>query len=238
MRLLHLSDTHLHAAGASTHYPHIDTRARLGTVLAAATAHGVVDLIALTGDICDDGSPAGAAATRDVLGAAYPQVPILAAPGNHDLTEVVTEVFGVAPSTVGTWRLVVAATNVPRQIEGDAAGSLAALADLDADDPRPLLLLQHHPIRSRSTHPWFVLRGAELLQARLREFVAPVVVLTGHTHEAFEDRDGRIHHVGAPSTYYPIHHEGEDWSVADSGTGALLVDLADDGSVALAPVWA
>ena len=36
MRLLHLSDTHLHAPGAVTYHPEIDSAARLDTVLAAA----------------------------------------------------------------------------------------------------------------------------------------------------------------------------------------------------------
>ena len=238
MRLLHLSDTHLHAAGASTHYPEIDTRSRLETVLDAATAHGPFDAIALTGDICDDGSRAGAEATRDVVRAAYPHPPILAAAGNHDRTDVVTDVFGPAPSQWGPWRVVVAAKNVAHQIEGDAAGSLSALATVSVDDPAPLLVLQHHPLRSRSTHEWFVLRGGRQLDARLREFNAPVVLLTGHTHEAFEAREGGVHHIGAPSTYYAIRHAGADWTLAQSGTGALVIDLSGDGTAVVTPVWA
>ena len=99
----------------------------------------------------------------------------------------------------------------------------------DLDEARavdePILLLQHHPVRSRSTHEWFVLRDAESVERRLAEQDTPLVLLTGHTHQAFQLKEGRVHHVGAPSTYYPIEHDGTDWRFAERGTGALVVEL-------------
>lgn len=229
MRLLHLSDTHLHAQDAQTHHPDIDAAGRLLTVLDAAAAHGPFDAIALTGDICDDGSREGAEAVRAALTTAYPGVPVLAAPGNHDLTDVVTDVFGMPPAHLGDWRVVVAATNVPHQIEGEAGPVVEALAALDPSDTSPVLLLQHHPMLSNSTHDWFVLREGERLAAAFGAVRQPVVVLTGHTHEAFESREGLVHHLGAPSTYYAIAHDGEEWMFVADGTGARVIELGADG---------
>ena len=93
MRLLHLSDTHLHDPQWSTYHPEIDSAARLDAVLAATREHGPFDAIVLTGDVTDDYSVVGALAVHERLTAAYPGVPLLVVPGNHDLTESVREVF-------------------------------------------------------------------------------------------------------------------------------------------------
>ena len=53
MRLLHLSDTHLHDPQWSTYHPEIDSAARLDAVLAATREHGPFDAIVLTGDVTD-----------------------------------------------------------------------------------------------------------------------------------------------------------------------------------------
>lgn len=227
MRLLHLSDTHLHAPGATTHHPDIDAAARLETVLSAAHAHGEVDAIALTGDICDDGSVVGAEAVRERLHAAYPGVPILAVPGNHDLDDSIRSVFGPLPERLGDWRVVGVATNELGRIEGLGGRTLDALDETRGVD-EAILLLQHHPVRSRSTHEWFVLRDGEAVERRLAEQDTPLVLLTGHTHQAFQLKEGRVHHVGAPSTYYPIEHDGTDWRFAERGTGALVVELGSE----------
>lgn len=229
MRLLHLSDTHLHALGAATFHPEIESAARLDLVLAAVRDHGPFDAIALTGDICDDASVAGAVAVREKLAAAYPAVPVLAVPGNHDHTSSVRQVFGEPVTHLGPWRVIAAATNVPEQTEGQAGPSVQALHDALAEGgDAPLLLLQHHPLRSRSTHEWFVLKGAEDLERALADVRRPVVLLTGHTHQAFQSKEDAVHHIGAPSTYYAIEHDGADWKFAESGTGALILDLTHD----------
>ena len=51
MRLLHLSDTHLHDPRWSTYHPEIDSAARLDAVLAATREHGPFDAIVLTGGL-------------------------------------------------------------------------------------------------------------------------------------------------------------------------------------------
>mgnify|MGYP001281228887 CR=1 FL=1 len=238
MRVLHLSDTHLHAPESTTHHPEIDAAGRLDTVVAAAGDAGPVDAIALTGDICDDGSRVGAQAVHDRLTAAYPNVPIVAVPGNHDRTAVVTSVFGMPPARLGAWRVVTAATNSWGRIEGSAKPVVAALDAVGAVPTEPLLLLMHHPLRSRSTHEWFVLRHGPALADRLAALAGPVVILSGHTHEAFVAHEGSVWHVGAPSTYYAISHDGPNWTFAPHGAGAQVLDLDPAGGVTITPIRA
>jgi Icc protein len=231
MRLLHLSDTHLHELDAVTFHPEIDPAARLDLVLEAVRPYAPFDAIMLTGDVCDDGSTYGADGVRDRLAKAYPGVRVIAVPGNHDRTEVVEATFDPAPVRVGGWRVIPVSTNVLGQTEGEAGPPAEALATALAEGgDEPLLMLQHHPLRSNSTHEWFVLNEVERLAAAVADVAAthrPLVLLTGHTHQAFQSLEGSVHHIGAPSTYYAIEHDGNDWRFADDGTGALIIELGD-----------
>lgn len=224
-RLLHLSDTHLAAPGSPSEHPQLDPHARLETVLAAVADAGPFDAVVLTGDIADDGSVDGADWVRSLVAPLAPVV--LAVPGNHDRTSAVAEVFGTDSVRLGAWRLVGAGTNVPGQIPGRADAVLDVLSSCVG----PTVVLMHHPLRSRSTHEWFTLaRGAEL-EARLLAHGDPLVLLSGHTHEAYEDTVGEVRLLGAPATYYGIAHDGEQWDTYGAPTGARIVELGDDLSV-------
>ncbi len=226
MRLLHVSDTHLTAPGVATSHPELDPAAHLDAALAAAADHGPFDAVVVTGDICDDGSVAAAQAVLDRVRPLAPVV--LGVPGNHDLGESVHEVFGMPSAQLGAWRLV----GVPTQVEGEVAGVAdAALAEVDELDDQPTVLLMHHPLRSRSTHAWFSLARGELLAERVERHRAPLVILSGHTHEAFEGQLGTAHLLGAPSTFYGIAHSGDTWALAPLTAGVRVVGLGEDGSV-------
>ena len=226
-RLLHLSDTHLAAPGAPDAHPGIDAEDRLRRVLDAAREHGPYDAVVLTGDVCDDGSAHGAARVREVVGDLAPVV--CAVPGNHDRTETVEGVFGRPDVRVGAWRITGATTNVPEQVQGDARPLAAVLRDLAPDEPS--VVLHHHPVHSRSTHEWFTLEHRDEVLAVLGERTAPLVMLSGHTHEHFETRAGAITYLGAPATYYGLAHDADGWRHADEVVGALVVELGDDGAV-------
>ena len=231
-RLLHLSDTHLLGPGSTSPHPHIDPQERLTTVLAAATAAGPFDAVVVTGDLADDASDEAVRRVRELV---RPLAPIVVAvPGNHDDTDVVTQVFGVAPVRVGAWQIRGAATNVPGQVAGRADPVLDLLGECDG----PTVVLMHHPVRSRSTHPWFTLRRAPELEQRLHDHQSPLVLLSGHLHQAFEDTVGGARLYGAPATFYGIAHDGEEWTPHGAPTGALVVDLDDDGASEAHPILA
>jgi Icc protein len=223
-RLLHISDTHLVGPGSESEYPDIDPQARLATVLAAAGDMEPFDAVVVTGDIADDGSREAVLRVRDLVQPIAPVV--VAVPGNHDRTDAVAEVFGTEAARVGAWQIVGAATNEPGEVAGDARPVLELLDSCDG----PVAVVMHHPLRSRSTHPWFTLGGAGKLEQRLLEHRSPVVLLSGHTHEAFEGVVGSAHLLGAPSTFYGIAHYGEQWETHGAPTGAQVVELSDEGA--------
>jgi len=223
-RLLHLSDTHLRAPGASSLHPEIDVAARLAEVVDRIRAHGPFDAVVVTGDVCDDGSEVGARAVRDALDGLAPV--ILAVPGNHDLAAPVRAAFGEPRAEVGPWLILGIETQVEGEVAGVADGVAPALAEIGE---RPAVLLMHHPIESRSTHEWFTLREGAAAAEAVATHTAPLVVLSGHTHEAYAARLGSAHLFGAPSTYYSIRHDGTEFEFVTSEFGAAVVELGEPG---------
>lgn len=222
-RLLHLSDTHLHAPGAATLHPQVDTRARLGEVLDRVRAYGPFDAVVVTGDVCDDGSEVGARAVRQLVEALAPVV--LAVPGNHDLAEPVRAAFGEPVAEVGPWLLVGIETQVEGEVAGVGDGVAPALAEIG---DRPAVLLMHHPLESRSAHEWFTLAGRDAAVAAVERHTAPLVVLSGHTHEAYAARCGTARLFGAPATYYSIRHDEDSFEFVLADYGASVLTLDDE----------
>ena len=212
-RLLHISDTH---AGADAHG---DPLERLETVLAAVEADGFSpDLIVHTGDIADAGATGDVDAVLDRLGR---MAPVLAVPGNHDDPATVR----TEAATLGPWRVV----GVDSTIPGEITGRADALARLATELTGPTVIALHHPLRTSSTNAWFVTHDRGEAIAALLQAGVPVIVLTGHTHEAYAEHLGNVRFWGAPACYYALTHTGDTWTHGGD-TGVRMVELRADGT--------
>lgn len=189
-----------------------------------------LDLVVLTGDIADDGSVEGCARTLGLL--APLGVPVVATPGNHDRSGAVSEVFGAATSIeLGGWWIELVDTVIPGQDAGRIDPADVA-ARLDAARDRPTVLALHHPLITLSTNDMFQLDGAAAVIDLLRDRPWVRAVVSGHLHEAFNLHLAGVAHLGAPSTWYSLHHEADEYRFVDELVGAQLLDLRDDGTVA------
>lgn len=227
-RLLHLSDTHLRAPGVDGEPFGIAPSPRLETVLRAVVDTGFApDLIVHTGDIADDESAHAVTRVHDRLSTIAPTI---AVPGNHDDPVAVRRVFGPPEAQAGPWRVVGVDTCIPGKVEGRSPDVPALVRGADG----PTILLMHHPIRSTSLHPWFRVGGGRQAEAALEGSPHPWIVLSGHTHEVYEERIGAEGHVrlwGGPATFYALRHRDDTWQMTAGGTGARLIELDDDPRV-------
>lgn len=223
-RVAFFSDTHLAEAPGQGHTAPDE---RLRAAVDAVRATGRIDLAVLPGDIADDGSDAAYGRVNTIVGALG--VPVVATPGNHDLRDVVWASLTATDSfTSATWRLLTVDTVIPEQIHGRVDVDEVA-ARLGPDEGMPTVLVLHHPPITVSTNRWFVLDGAADLVELLNNRNDVRLVVSGHLHTAFHVVLAGVAYIGCASTWYSLAHHDDAWTPDDGITGALLVDLHDDG---------
>ena len=95
MRILHLSDTHLKRA-VQPDSGRDDPRESLRRILFDCRQVQNIDVVVVSGDIADDGSPEAYTVARQLIGAfAHErQVPVIFSTGNHDERQAFTEILG------------------------------------------------------------------------------------------------------------------------------------------------
>ncbi len=258
LRILHVSDTHLLGNG-TRHYGVVDTTAALRAVLARAATVTDVDVVVLSGDLSEDGTPASYRTLLELVEpwAAERGAVVVPAMGNHDLRAGFEEVLGDRERTVVVrgFRIVTVDTSVPGAGYGwlDAAqldrlrAALAGAEDPDREEraaepgrapSRPTVVVLHHPpVPARSA----LLAALELQDPEaLVEVCAEAgvsAVLGGHYHHALAATVDRILVTVAPGVanssdpFAPCGHER-----AEVGSGFAVVDLAEDGDVSVVVV--
>lgn len=198
MKLIQITDTHLHADPATrsrTGVPH----ARLEAVVAAVIAERP-DAVIVTGDISQDETPASyAAAVRlfDTLPCPWHWLP-----GNHDRLDLMAAERPLVEAVeLGDWQMLLLNTQVPGEPQGRLGRErLDALQRQLERLERPTLIAMHHPpvvvgtdwmdaigLEDRDAF-WRLLDGHDRVQA----------VVFGHAHQAFATTltDSSGHAVG------------------------------------------
>lgn len=196
--LAHLSDPHLRDPADPLVRGVLDPRPRLAAALRAAAAHSP-EVLVLTGDLSDDGSPASYAELRRIVEPAAEAMgaAIVWVNGNHDDRRAfrVGLLGGDAPGDgpvnaehrLGGLRLLCLDTTVPGHDHGAVAPeSLAWLADRLAEPAAEgtILALHHAPLPAVQD----LAAGWELVgQAGLARVVAGsdvLAILAGHFHQS------------------------------------------------------
>ncbi len=236
-RILHLSDTHLMAAGA-LYQGLVDTAAALGHVLESLHGTGPLDAVVVSGDVSDDGSPASYETARNLVGrfASDHGAVAVFAMGNHDLPGPFTAVLGPtrAVHVVDGLRIVVLDSSVPQRGYGElSAEQLSWLgAELSTPAARGSVVVVHHsPLPAPTVlHEALRLQDPAGLLAVL-EGSDVRAVLSGHYHHPF----AATYPSGLAAFVAPGVANRTDVLVAAGreravrGSGALLVELDDDG---------
>jgi 3',5'-cyclic AMP phosphodiesterase CpdA len=188
-------------------------------MFAAAVAHVMAldprpDLVLLSGDLVDDGSPEAYACLRRLL--APLAMPVLVIPGNHDERAAFRRAFddhAYLPATgpmnylaseLGDVRIVALDVTVPGLHHGqvDEAGARWLDAVLSRDAQRPTIVMMHQP-PFESGVPYldaYLCRDGGRLAEVVARHACVERIVCGHVHRFMQVRFGGTILCTAPST--------------------------------------
>lgn len=206
-RILHLSDTHLTASGIDE--DGVDAAAALDRMLYDARHVPALDVVVVSGDLADDGSPDGYAGVLERVGrfAAERGIPHVYCPGNHDDRAAFAAVLGsghraadggdagtvppglgrcAAVGEVRGLRVVTLDSLVPGEVHGTLGAAQAAwLTEILATPAAAgTVVVLHHPPIAPVDSPLLGsanLRDVDRLAHALRDTDVQAV-LCGHFH--------------------------------------------------------
>ncbi len=245
--LLHLTDTHLHAAPDSK-MRGVNTFETLTQVLATVQQQAAWPPtgILATGDLVQDESRMGYERFKTCMQSLGPPVYCIA--GNHDDPALMSDVLSDPPFQVngqvqlGSWTIVLLSTHR----RGDDGGYLnrQALDYLDAaltaNSARHALIVMHHqPIPMGSAWLDSVgLRKPEEFLKVLDGHANVRGVLWGHVHQASDRIRNNVRMLSTPSTCSQFLPEAEFFALDDSPPGFRWLQLNADGSLETSVGWA
>ena len=233
LSVLQITDTHLGASAASR-LAGVNTHQSLAAVLAAVRRAGEADLLLLTGDLSDDGSPqAYQALDSQLVSLGVSQAWL---PGNHDdraCMEATVPERMVHTIAAGNWGIILLNSQIPGAVGGAlAAGEINRLAAFLADPAHDFILVcvHHHPlpIASRWLDEQRIANADELLGLIDR---CPRVrgLIWGHIHQVYDAWRGSVRLLGAPSTCVQFAPGCERFKVDQLGPGWRKLRLHEDG---------
>jgi Icc protein len=246
LKLLQISDTHLHAA-ADSRMRGVTTYATFLAVLEQAKRdpRWPVDAILATGDIVQDESRAGYERFRAALEPLG--VPVYCIPGNHDDPALMGEILMSGKFQLGgelrhgAWSVVLLSTF----LAGEDAGGLgpARLSGLRQAlhahaGQHILVAMHHHPLPMGSA--WLdgvALRDAQAFWKVIDAHSDVRVVVCGHVHQASDRTRNRVRFMSTPSTCAQFLPSSAFFALDERPPGMRWIELYDDGSIETEVSW-
>jgi 3',5'-cyclic-AMP phosphodiesterase len=246
LKVLQISDTHLHAA-ADSRMRGVTTYATFLSVLehAQRDRRWPVDAILATGDIVQDESRAGYERFRAALEPLG--VPVYTIPGNHDDPKLMGEILMHGAFQLGgelrrgSWSIVLLSTF----LAGEDAGGLgpARLQGLKQalaahSGQNILVAMHHHPLPMGSA--WLdgvALRDSADFWQIIDRHPNVRVVLCGHVHQASDHTRNKVRFLSTPSTCAQFLPGNEFFALDDRPPGMRWLELYADGRFETEVAW-
>ena len=246
LRLLQISDTHLHATKDSR-MRGVNTYDTFRAILDRAVADDSwpPDAVIVSGDIVQDESRAGYQLFRSEMEPLGTRVFCL--PGNHDDPKLMDEILSAAPfqfcgsQRIENWSLILLNTF----LTGEDAGGLGARrlealeAALKEHESQHIIVCMHHqPLNMGSA--WLDgvgLRDAESFLAVLDSSPNVRAVLWGHVHQASDRTRGNVRFLSAPSTCSQFLPSSDFFAIDSRPPGMRWLTLHPDGQIETKIVW-
>lgn len=240
LRIVQLTDTHLHHQPGGT-LIEMDTDRSLQEVIATVKSERhQIDIILVTGDISDHGG-------EDAYKRFYSYINALNTPhfwlaGNHDDPEAMSHIVGNGPQLSGSietphWQILMLNSQVPGEIGGelgpDQLDWLQQRLDVSAKrSANVLVCLHHHPITIGCN--WLdeqVLADAQDFWTVLERHQHVRGVLWGHIHQELCVQRRHIQLMASPSTCVQFAPNSENFKADDKAPGYRWLDLHPNGHI-------
>jgi 3',5'-cyclic-AMP phosphodiesterase len=246
LRLLQISDTHLHATRAAR-MRGVNTYDTFRAVLDCALASDdwPPDAVLVSGDIVQDESREGYELFRSEMQGLG--VKVLCLPGNHDDPKLMDEILSggsfqfCGTFRLGSWSLILLNSFLTGEDAGGlGARRLEALAGAlrDHASQHVLVCMHHQPLNMGSA--W--LDGVGLRDGdRFLEIVDANAnvrgVLWGHVHQASDRTRGSVRFLSAPSTCSQFLPSSDFFAIDSRPPGMRWLRLYPDGRLDTSVVW-
>lgn len=237
LTLIQVTDTHL-MAEAGGRLLNVDTDDSLAAVIElVAQQQSDTDALLITGDIAGD----GASSAYDRLAAALSALPAPSfwLPGNHDECRGDDSHAQRFLRCVANphWLLVMLDSQQPGEVGGYLASAeleaLSRAVDRANREGKHLLIATHHPL-----HPlgcaWLDpqrVGNAAAFEVEVERCRQQVVVISGHVHQASDQRVGRARYLTTPSTCVQFAPNQVEFKVDDAAPGYRWLRLSPQGQV-------
>ena len=245
VRVLHVTDPHLFSDADSSLRGTVTHETLTGVLDHYLASDWSADLIAMTGDVIQDDTPA--AYDRFVSLFAPLGLPVYCVPGNHDVRSIMSETLAHPPFyycdsvEAGNWLI----TGIDSCLEGDAGGRVsdAELGRLEgllaAATAEHVAICLHHPplpMNSKWLDQVGLKNATEFLNMIARSGKVRTT-LFGHVHQAFDEQHESIKIIGTPSTCRQFKPGSDDFALDELPPAYRRVELMADGSVESELVW-
>jgi Icc protein len=244
-RLLHLTDTHLHA-NADAWMRGVNTFETFTAVVERAMADPLPpDAILATGDLVQDESRAGYERFREAL-TPY-GIPVYCVPGNHDSPERMTATLDVAPFKVGgtathkEWAIVLLNTHSAGEDDGHLTTTDLSMLENALHEHRAqhvLIGMHHHPVPMGSR--WLdgvALRNADDFLDIVDKHPHVRGIIWGHVHQASDRRRNDVRLISSPSTCAQFLPNSDDFAIDNRTPGFRWLNLRGSGAIDTQVCW-
>jgi len=217
MLIAQITDSHIRVPGKVL-MSRVDTAAFLAAAVAAVNKlDPPADLVLITGDLVDAGSPAEYEHFAALI--APLKAPAFLIPGNHDARDAMRQSFpahrylpreGFLQYAIEDWpmRILALDTLIPGQGGGELCAERLAWLDrsLASAPGRPTLVMMHHPPFATGVHYMdrYGLANGEGFAALIARHPNVERVVAGHVHRSIQTRFGGTMASTCPSTAHQI----------------------------------
>ncbi len=245
LRLLHLTDPHLHAH-AESRMRGLNTYDTLLAVIEKVRAGQLQpDAVLATGDLVQDETRKGYERFKELLESLA--VPVHCIPGNHDAPQIMAEMLNTPPfqfcgsATYGNWCIIM----LNSACDGDDGGRLSKnqLEFLDrtlaSNSVHHVLVCLHHqpvPMGSRWLDGVGLRNSDEFLEV-IDRYQHVRGIVWGHVHQASDRRRKDVRLFSSPSTCSQFLPNSDDFALDSRPPGYRWLELRDTGTIDTNVVW-